>query len=74
MSNDPEEEPYFTGQKCGYTFCAKAGTGVLRIAKGSLVLLQGRRMTNNRVEGSVVSAECSTATTQQPPLYKASQY
>ena len=41
----------------GYAFSCQSGSGCLRITKGALVVMKGRRLSNNlyRMEGSVVS-------------------
>ena len=60
-------------EKQGYAFSCRSGSGYLKISKDALVVMKGRRLSNNlyRMEGSVVtnSAEASAVTQEEQLIY-----
>ena len=56
----------------GYAFSCQSGSGCLRITKGALVVMRGRRLSNNlyRMEGSVISDSAEVLATAQEEQLK----
>ena len=65
-------------EKQGYAFGSQLSSGCLKISKGALVVMKGRRLNNNlyRMEGSVVtdSVEVSAAAQEEHLAYQLWHY